>query len=33
MNKGDETKNMENKMFSVYGQREREIFKELVEMV
>ena len=33
MNKGDETKNMENKMFSIYGQREREIFKELVEMV
>ena len=25
--------NSENKMFGVYGQREREIFKELVEMV
>lgn len=33
MNKGDETKNMENKMFGVYGQRERHIFKQLVEMV
>ena len=33
MNKGDKTKNMENKMFSVYGQRERHIFKQLVEMV
>jgi hypothetical protein len=25
--------NSENKMFGVYGQRERHIFKELVEMV
>lgn len=33
MNKGDKTKNMENKMFGVYGQRERHIFKQLVEMV
>lgn len=30
MNKDD---NSENKMFGVYGQRERHIFKELVEMV
>jgi hypothetical protein len=30
MNKGD---NSENKMFGTYGQRERHIFKQLVEMV
>jgi len=30
MNKGD---NSENKMFGTYGNRERQIFKELVEMV
>jgi phage/plasmid-like protein (TIGR03299 family) len=33
MNKGDLDKNMENKMFSTYGQREREIFTKLVELV
>jgi hypothetical protein len=30
MSKGD---NSENKMFGVYGQRERQIFKQLVELV
>jgi hypothetical protein len=30
MNKGD---NSENKMFGTYGNRERHIFKQLVEMV
>jgi hypothetical protein len=33
MSKGDQMKNMENKMFSTYGHRERYIFKQLVELV
>jgi phage/plasmid-like protein (TIGR03299 family) len=33
MNKGNSSRNEENKMFGVYGQRERQIFNELVEMV
>lgn len=33
MNKGNTTANEENKMFSTYGNREREIFRELVELV
>jgi len=33
MNSGNISKNMENKMFGVYGQREREIFNRLVELV
>lgn len=33
MNKGDRDKNMENKMFGLYGNRERQIFNQLVELV
>jgi len=33
MNRGDSTKNEENKMFSTYGNRERLIFNRMVEMV
>jgi len=33
MNKGNTDKNMENKMFGVYGERERTIFNQLVELV
>jgi phage/plasmid-like protein (TIGR03299 family) len=33
MNKGNTDRNQENKMFGVYGNRERIIFNELVEMV
>jgi len=33
LNKGDMDRNQENKMFGVYGTRERSIFKELVELV
>jgi phage/plasmid-like protein (TIGR03299 family) len=33
INKGDNLKNQENKMFGVMGERERQIFKKLVESV
>lgn len=33
MNKGNTDKNQENKMFGVYGRREREIFNNLIELV
>lgn len=33
MNKGNSDRNMENKMFGVYGNRERMIFNDLVELV
>lgn len=33
MNKGNTDKNMENKMFGIYGNRERVIFNDLVELV
>ena len=33
INKGDNDKNMENKMFGIYGTRERSIFNQLVDMV
>lgn len=33
MNKGNTNKNQENKMFGVYGKRERAIFNDLVELV
>lgn len=33
LNKGDNTRNQENKMFGHYGQRERSIFNKLVELV
>ena len=33
MNKGNTNRNQENKMFGIYGQREREIFSNLVELV
>lgn len=33
MNKGDKDKNMEGKMFGLYGGRERAIFNDLVELV
>ena len=33
MNKGNTDRNQENKMFGVYGNREREIFSNLVELV
>ncbi len=33
MNNGDQDKNLENKMFGTYGNRERAIFNQLVELV